>query len=282
MVISLDPNKYMLKNVADFKRRANDFNRNLRYAALIYILLFITIYIDSVVYPPQTYATPGIAGICSLIFIILALKLSKKKPSFKEYLLYYFWMGKDYLDKYHNKGASDKDLKNAISFFKKLDYNLVQSSSFENRHKFDTEEAMYKSIDWLEKWIDKFVYKSLKKGKTDIYPTVDKVFNESFKYLLDEDFNRLNNFLQPYVQDYVKKSKYPIVNFFYWLHSSYKRCLFFYGGAAVCIIVGLCYAIYINYGIETVFGVFTVASVVLFTIGMIISYFNKKFTPHKK
>ena len=143
----MEPNNYMLKNVADFKRRVNDFNRKLRYASLIFIIVFITFFLDGEFYPPPGIILFIVVLVCATIFVALVLKLEKNQPSFTEYLLYYFWMGNNYLNKYENEGALNKDLKEAISYFKKLDYLLARASPWVKGHRFEIEKAINDSIE---------------------------------------------------------------------------------------------------------------------------------------
>lgn len=277
----MDPNKHMLKNVSDFKRRVNDFNRNLRYASSVFIIAFIAIFLDGVVFPPLSYIYLVVVLVCTTIFVALASILKKNQPSFTEYLLYYFWMGNNYLDKYENKGASDKDLKDAISFFKKLDNLLFEGTPWVKIYRFEIEKAINNSIEWLEKWTSKFVLKSLKKRKTDIYQQVDEVFNKTFEFLLDEKFIELRDFLNSYVASYVIKSKNPLVKFFKWLRLSRKRCILFYGTIAIVVLAGITYTLYIKLGFDFVYKLYSIIFGIVFCLSLVISYINKKYFPDK-
>ncbi len=275
----------MLKNAPVFKEKLRKYYNKIRNLALsilvIPVLYLITIYII-----PDNKTLSSIVLLILLIYMILFFvffdRALKEKPAFKEYVLHYFWQGKYYLDKYSNQGASEKDAKTSLSFFKKLDTKLFRNISTVKPYRFETEEKMNQSIVWLEKWVSNYVIDSLNKRKSGINKKVEEVFKGTFEFIIDENFNGLCVFLKPYVKPYLKKSDIPIINFFYWLHSSHKRCIIFYGGLFTSIIIIAAYSIYYYYGLEILFGVFTVISVIGFFLGIIRSYFNKRFLSKDK
>lgn len=282
----MEPDKYMQETTPKFKEKSRRYytkSRNLALTILIIPLLYVlTVYFS----PLNNYITPIALIILFayvLGFIFLLSKIVKEKPSFKEYVLYYFWQGKYYLNKYSQEGASEQDIKSSLKFFKKLQTVLFQNYDSFGPYRFETEENMEKSIGWLEKWTKELVIYSLKKRQTEkLIQTVNEVFNGTYRYFVDEDFSGLTTFLKPYTALYIVKSENKILNFFDWLNSSYKRCIIFYGILCVIIIIVVCYAIYFYYGLVFLFGIFTISSVIISLLAILHSYLKKKFLIKQK
>ena len=219
----MKPDEYMRENTPKFKEKSRKFYTRLRNLAstipIILILYILTFYLS----PINHYVTP-IALLILVIYILSVIvvfnKISKERPSFKEYVLYYFWQGKYYLDRYLKDNSSEEDIKNSLKFFNKLQNVLFQNYNSFGPHRFETEENMEKSIKWLEIWIRKVVIDSLKKRETKINSLVNEVFKGTYENLIDENFSGMVAFLKPYVALYVVKSDNNFINFINWLHSS--------------------------------------------------------------
>jgi len=205
--MQLKSEEYMLKNAPEFKQKLKKFYDKLRNLA-VSILLIPLLYILSIyVFPDNKIASTIILFLLMayiIIFLILADRISKVRPSFKEYVLYYFWQGKYFLNKYENEGASEKNITTSLSYFKKLELKLFRNISTIKPYRFETEANMNKSVEWLEKWIDNYVIDALKKRKANTHQKVDDVFERTFEYFIDEDFSKLCKFLEPYVKPYLK------------------------------------------------------------------------------
>ena len=119
--MGLNFEQYKEQRLTTFKEENNRFMRKLRRVLLTSLIIPIAIGVDIfLVISPQSILSLITIIIWSLILIIWLILLFKEQPSYKEYIVYYFWMGKNFLDKYKKDGATNEDRKKALYYFSKV------------------------------------------------------------------------------------------------------------------------------------------------------------------
>jgi len=276
--MGLNFEQYKAQRLTVFKEKNNRFVIKLRRILLTSLIVPVVINLD-IVFLKSPNSILSIIAITVYSFIFgywLALSL-KEQPSYKEYLVYYFWMGKNFLDRYEKEGASNEDRKKALYYFQSLSNQLNRFVPTTNR--FETEKPMNKSIKLFNQWVSRFVIPSFKKGKIEeTYLKINEVFETSFLLLQDENFIELEKYLTPIVQPHLIKLKNPIRRFIEWLYSSQRRCLVFY---AIMLLSGFSIVIYVSYslglGLSGILGFCGILTAVVAVTKLIQSHLAKKF-----
>jgi hypothetical protein len=104
---------------------------------------------------------------------------------------------------------------------------------------------------------------------------IQKIANNTLSDIYDEDFEKLHNFLEPYVKDYYPKK----VTFTTIINKFKSSSLLFYSSILlsimVVIIIGTWTIFYLGYDWNVAIGVYTAIGLVIAVIAFINSIFHK-------
>ena len=267
--------EYQKNILGKFKQKIIELNRNIAILSILAIItlciLLYTIINEYVYYQYQILWAFIINVFCFMFGYGFAVLL--KKPLYKEYLMYYLWMGTVQLEKFEKEERPKNLLKKSKYFFKQL-YIFIDSKIL--KKSFDKDKIRNKSLFELKLITNKFIYPKLKMDIKSIdCIEIQKIANNTLSDIYDEDFEKLHNFLEPYVKDYYPKK----VTFTTIINKFKSSSLLFYSSILlsimVVIIIGTWTIFYLGYDWNVAIGVYTAIGLVIAVIAFINSIFHK-------
>jgi len=282
IAMTLNFDQYKEQKLTEYKEKNNRFLKKLRNILLTSFIVPTIIYLDILLLKsPGSSFSILIVSIYSFFVSYWVVKISNKRTTFKENLLYYIWNCQNFLDKYIKEGGSNEDRKKSLFYFQRLRDEL---NRFPLISKFEIEKPINSSLKLLYKWINRFVIPVIKKHEIkEVYSNIIEILNNSFILLQDENFVELEKLLKKNVQPHIKKTKNPFKKLIEWVYASRNRCLVFYGVVTFIIFsVAMILILYFELGLNGILGFCGIVSAVVIVAQLIQSHLTKKFQSETK
>jgi len=276
--MSLTFQDYQKEKLGEFKHKISAIRKNTIILSLIGAVTLFIFYISTT----QKFYDEIIVPICALIITIISFLFGyyvlSLKPTFQEYIIYYIYMGESSLETYLSlKDRPKKYLKKSRGYFRQL-FKLLDRKILDVN--FEKEKIRNQTMRDIRLLSIKYILPRLtEKINQKNAINIRKITHNILPDIYDENFEKLHNFLKPYIEKYYPK-KITIER----IKTKFKSSpILSYGLICTLSIIGIVIATWTIFLLggdwEKVMAFFTLAGFAILIIKAIIAIIQK---PEKK